>query len=97
NAECCLFYPEIIEAANERKWEWMAHGMSNSVLDNSLSEAEETASVRKAVDLIEKHTGRHPRGWLGPALTESNNTLDILAGLGLEYVADWCNDEQPYT
>ena len=42
-------------------------------------------------------TGQRPRGWLGPALTETDNTLDILAEAGIEYVADWCNDELPYT
>ena len=36
------------------------------------------------------------RGWLGPALTETDNTLDILADAGIDYVADWCNDELPY-
>jgi peptidoglycan/xylan/chitin deacetylase (PgdA/CDA1 family) len=97
NSDCCLYYPEIIEAANEQGWEWMAHGSSNSVLDNTLSEEEETARIKDVVTVIEQHTGKHPRGWLSPALTESHNTLDILAALGLEYVADWCNDDQPYS
>ena len=65
NAECCLFYPEIIKAAQDRGWEWMAHGMSNSVLDNAISEEQETASIRKAVDIIEKHTGKRPEAGSG--------------------------------
>ncbi len=97
NSDCCLYYPEIIEAANEQGWEWMAHGSSNSVLDNTLSEEEETTRIRDVLTVIEQQTGKHPRGWLSPALTESHNTLDILAALGLEYVADWCNDDQPYS
>ena len=48
------------------------------------------------VGTIAKATGTPPRGWLGPALSESFNTLDILAEAGIEYVGDWVNDEQPY-
>jgi allantoinase len=36
------------------------------------------------------------RGWLGPGLTETFNTLDLLRAQGVEYVADWCNDDLPY-
>jgi len=52
--------------------------------------------VRSVVDTIGQATGRRPRGWLGPALTESHRTLDLLAEAGIDYVADWVNDEQPY-
>ena len=41
------------------------------------------------------HGGRLTGG-LGPALTESHRTLDILAEAGIRYVGDWVNDEQPY-
>ena len=97
NSECCGNYPEIIEAGNAQGWEWMAHGVSNSLLDNTVGADEELETIIKVLDIIEKHTGKRPRGWLSPALTESHNTLDLLAKAGLEYVADWCNDEQPYT
>jgi allantoinase len=45
---------------------------------------------------IERHTGLRPAGWLGPALAETQRTLEILAENGVRYVADWVNDEQPY-
>lgn len=96
NSECCAFYPQIIEAGRDLGWEWMAHGQSNSVLNVAESEDEESAMIRDVLDTIERHTGTRPRGWLSPALTETHNTLDILAEEGVEYIADWCNDEQPY-
>jgi peptidoglycan/xylan/chitin deacetylase (PgdA/CDA1 family) len=40
--------------------------------------------------------GRPPKGWLGPGLVETFNTLELLAEAGIEYVSDWCNDDQPY-
>ncbi|WP_437626652.1 hypothetical protein [Sorangium sp. So ce1151] len=33
---------------------------------------------------------------LSPGLSESIRTLDLLAEAGIEYVANWVNDEQPY-
>src|SRR5207237_2216141 len=40
--------------------------------------------------------GQKPKGWLGPGLTETWETLDLLAEAGIEYVSDWVNDDQPY-
>ena len=48
------------------------------------------------VNTIEKATGRRPRGWLGPALTETFQTPELLAELGVGYLMDWTNDDQPY-
>ena len=45
---------------------------------------------------IEQATGRRPRGWLGTGLTQTYNTLDILAEEGVTYCGDWNNDDQPY-
>ena len=33
---------------------------------------------------------------MGPGLAETFETPDILAEEGVEYVCDWCNDDQPY-
>ena len=96
NSEVCQNYPQIIKAGNELGWEWMGHGRSNSELLNQQSEAEERTIIKSIVDTIGKSTGRRPKGWLGPALTESYNTPDILAENGIQYLCDWCNDEQPY-
>jgi peptidoglycan/xylan/chitin deacetylase (PgdA/CDA1 family) len=48
------------------------------------------------VEVIRKFSGKAPAGWLGPGLTETPETLDHLAEAGLQYVADWVNDDQPY-
>jgi allantoinase len=97
NSEVCLHYPAIIEEGNRLGWEWMAHGENNSSLFTGMPEEAERPIIKGVLDTITKSTGKKPRGWLGPALTETDNTLDLLAEAGVEYVADWCNDEQPYT
>ena len=96
NSDVCRFYPQIIEEGRRLGWEWMAHGRSNSEIIATDSEDEERALIREVLDTIERATGRRARGWLGPALTETHRTLDLLAEEGVEYVADWCNDDHPY-
>ena len=74
----------------------MAHGENNSSLFTGMPEEAERAIIKTCSTLLRSSTGKKPRGWLGPALTETDNTLDLLAEAGIDYVADWCNDEQPY-
>ncbi len=96
NSDVCAKYPRIIEGGQQLGWEWMGHGNNNSTLINRQSEDEEKQLIRTIVDTINASTGQQPRGWLGPALSESHRTLDILAENGIQYVGDWVNDEQPY-
>jgi allantoinase len=96
NSDVCHRYPEIIEEGNKRDWAWLAHGKNNSVFEAGMSPEEERGYLADVVGTISKGTGREPKGWLGPALTETFSTPDILAGLGLSYILDWCNDDQPY-
>jgi peptidoglycan/xylan/chitin deacetylase (PgdA/CDA1 family) len=96
NSNVCARYPAIIEAGRERDWAWLAHGKDNSTFEAGMTPEEETAYLSEVVSTIEAAVGRRPRGWLGPALTETFETPRILAELGLQYVLDWCNDDQPY-
>jgi peptidoglycan/xylan/chitin deacetylase (PgdA/CDA1 family) len=96
NSEACVHYPQIVEEGNRLGWEWLAHGENNSSLFTGMPPEVEQKIIHGVLDTIARRTGRRSRGWLGPALTETDNTLDILADEGIGYVADWCNDEQPY-
>jgi allantoinase len=57
---------------------------------------EERHLLTDVVDTIAAATGQRPRGWMGPGLTETFNTPALLAELGLSYLLDWTNDDQPY-
>jgi peptidoglycan/xylan/chitin deacetylase (PgdA/CDA1 family) len=96
NSDVCAHYPAIVEAGCERKWAWIAHGKNNSTMQGAMQEGEEREYLRDVVATIEAATGSRPRGWLGPSLTETENTPAILQELGLGYVLDWGNDDQPY-
>jgi peptidoglycan/xylan/chitin deacetylase (PgdA/CDA1 family) len=96
NSDVCRYYPEIIEEGNKRDWAWLAHGKNNSIFQAGMSLDEERAYLTEVVNTIKESTGQQPRGWLGPALTETFNTPNLLAELGVNYICDWCNDDQPY-
>src|SRR5262245_44122650 len=42
-----------------------------------------------------KFWGKRPRGWFGPGLTQTYETLDYLAEAGVEYIGDWVLDDEP--
>ncbi|MGC4941441.1 polysaccharide deacetylase family protein [Kribbella sp. DT2] len=88
--------PQIVQAGVERDWAWLAHGSTNSVLHTAYAPDEERAILTGITDTIEAATGQRPKGWMGPALTETWNTPKLLAELGYGYVLDWTNDDQPY-
>src|SRR5262249_51234507 len=69
---------------------------TNTTRLNSVSDEEAAAIVRRTVKTISDASGRKVKGWLGSGLAESWNTLDQLVDSGVEYVADWVNDDQPY-
>jgi allantoinase len=90
-------YPYLVTEFKRRDYELAAHGFSiTRVISSQLSEDDERAYIRDALDLIEKATGTRPAGWHGPEYGESERTIALLAELGLSYVLDWPNDEQPY-
>lgn len=96
NSDVCKYYPEIIEEGNKRNWAWLAHGKNNSTLQAGMDIDQERAYLTDIVTTLKKSTGKQPRGWLGPALSETFNTPDLLEELGITYVCDWCNDDQPF-
>jgi peptidoglycan/xylan/chitin deacetylase (PgdA/CDA1 family) len=96
NSDVCLHHPEIIEAGNKLGWEWMGHNESNTRRLNALPPGEEKGVIERTLATIEKVSGKRPVGWLGSGLQETWDTVDLLAANGVQYVADWVNDDQPY-
>jgi peptidoglycan/xylan/chitin deacetylase (PgdA/CDA1 family) len=93
NASVCLSYPQLVRESLESGWEMLGHGFIQRVINR---EPDERAVIRRTIDTIREFSGTAPRGWMGPGLAETFDTPDILAEEGIEYVCDWCNDDQPY-
>ena len=51
--------------------------------------------IEKTIDIITDFSGRKPRGWFGPGLTQTYDTLDHLANAGIQYFGDWVLDDHP--
>jgi allantoinase len=96
NSGVCEVFPKAIEQMKKLNWEFMGHGITNSQSLAKLNLDQEKEVIRTTLSTIEQATGARPRGWLSPGLTETFNTLDILADQGVRYVGDWNNDDQPY-
>src|SRR3954447_26222066 len=92
NGSAIARYQPIVRAARERDWEFIGHGFTQK---NMQKVADERDDIRKTSAAIRAATGRNPRGWLGPGLTESWETPDLLAEEGYDYVCDWVIDDQP--
>ena len=75
--------------------EIVGHGRSNSERQGTLSEADERALIAETSAAIEKHSGARPQGWLGPWISQSPLTPDLLQEAGYSYLLDWCHDDQP--
>jgi len=87
--------PELVAAFRARGDEIVGHGRTNSERQGTLSEAEERALIDEATQRIRANEGRGPQGWLGPWISESERTPDLLAEAGYRYVLDWPMDDQP--
>ena len=92
NGSAIASYAPIARAALDRGWEFIGHGFSQK---NMQKVADERADIVATSRAIAGFTGRKPRGWLGPGLTETWETPDILSEEGFDYVCDWVLDDQP--
>ena len=88
-------HPQIPEAFRARGDEVVGHGFTNSQRIGVLDEAEERNLIGEVTRIITEKEGKAPAGWLGPFLSESSRTPDLLKELGYEYVLDWRMDDQP--
>src|SRR5271167_832424 len=87
--------PELIAAFRARGDEIVGHGRTNSERQGTLAEAAERALIEEATARLRAHEGRPPAGWLGPWISESARTPDLLAEAGYRYILDWAMDDQP--
>jgi allantoinase len=88
-------YPEIGAAMVERGWEVMSHGIYNTRYLTGMSEEDEAAFYVDCIESTLRHTGQRLKGMLGPAISNTVSTPDLMAEHGLVYHADWMHDDQP--
>ena len=88
-------FPEICEAMVQRDWDFMSHGIYNTRFLNTYSEDQEREFYQDCIETLRRTTGKRLKGMLGPAVSVTERTPDLMAEAGLIYHADWYHDDQP--
>lgn len=88
-------YPDIAAAMISRGWEFMSHGLYNTRFVTGMSHDDERDFYEQCNRVLHRHTGRRFNGMLGPYITATPNTPDVMAEIGMSYHADWVHDERP--
>lgn len=92
NARVCIDYPRVAQACLDAGWEFMGHSYEQMPIHKVENQAE---MIAKSMNTIETFTGKRPVGWLGPGLTQTFETPDLLAKAGVKYVGDFPYDDEP--
>lgn len=92
NARVCLDYERVAHEAREQNWEFMGHSYDQIPIHKVEDQA---GMIARSMDVLEKFSGKRPVGWLGPGLTQTYDTPELLAGAGVKYIGDWVYDDEP--
>jgi peptidoglycan/xylan/chitin deacetylase (PgdA/CDA1 family) len=80
---------------SKRDWDFMSHGIYNTRYLTTYSAEQERAFYQDCIETLKRHTGKQLKGMLGPALSNTERTPDLMAEAGLIYHTDWLHDDQP--
>ena len=92
NARVCEDYERVAGAAREAGWEFMGHAWEQTPIHRV---DDQKAMIERSLAVIEGFTGEKPVGWLGPGLTQTEETPELLAAAGIKYIGDWVYDDEP--
>ena len=95
NTEILDHAPQIATAIRDRGDEIVGHGRTNAERQGTMTEEEERQLIAQVTESIGQYQGSPPAGWMGPWISESAVTPDLLQEAGYRYVMDWGADDQP--
>jgi len=96
NSLLYAYHPQITDKMRARGDEVIGHGRTNAERQGDLWELDEMRLIDDVTKEITAREGKAPKGWMGPAASESNVTIDLLKEAGYKYVMDWPADDQPF-
>jgi peptidoglycan/xylan/chitin deacetylase (PgdA/CDA1 family) len=94
NARTCEDYTRVAEEARRLGWEFMGHAYDQMPIHKH---EDQRGMIHRSMDILEKFTGKRPVGWLGPGLTQTLDTPELLVEAGVKYIGDWVYDDEPTT
>jgi len=92
NARTCEDYVRVAEQAKRLGWEFMGHAYDQLPIHKV---EDQSAMITRSIDILERFTGSRPLGWLGPGLTQTLETPELLVRAGVKYIGDWVYDDEP--
>jgi len=92
NARVVEDYERVAEEAKREGWEFMGHAWEQGPMHKI---EDQPGMIKKTQDRLEKFTGKRPVGWLGPGLTQTLETPELLVENGVKYIGDWVWDDEP--
>ncbi|MBS0219287.1 MAG: polysaccharide deacetylase family protein [Proteobacteria bacterium] len=95
NSSMYDYAPDLVAAHRARGDEIVGHGRTNAERQGTLAEDAERELIAEATQRLAEEEGQPPQGWLGPWISHSHVTPDLLAEAGYRYLLDWCMDDQP--
>ncbi len=95
NSDLYTEAPGLAEAFHARGDEIAGHGRNNAERQGVLDEVDERNLIAEATEVLTSVHGTRPKGWLGPWISQSALTPDLLQEAGYDYLLDWCHDDQP--
>lgn len=95
NSGMLAYYPEVAALIAKSDGAVMAHGVYNTEYLHQLDLEHEADRLASSIEDIFQRTGKRAGGYLGPGISSTVNTPDILAALGLRYQAEWVLDDEP--
>ncbi|WP_300683458.1 polysaccharide deacetylase family protein [Nocardioides sp.] len=93
NADVIDHYPAVAALIEERGWEVVAHGVRQQSIQ-SYPVGAEPAVIAETVRRITERFGA-PRGWLSPGMNQTDDSLELMRAVGLEFNHDWMIDDRP--
>lgn len=94
-AWCMERYPHLVEMILKDGHEIAAHGYLHEN-PNKLSAEDELYWFERQIAVIEKMTGKRPRGWRAPLYNFSKHSIDFMIRMGFSYDASLMGDDIPY-
>jgi len=92
NSNICTEYPRLAEAMLKADWEFVGHGLFQRGLAAFENDAE---IVEQCLGVMRRFSGQPVRAWLGPGMSEKDNTPEVLRRNGVYYLHDWLVDDEP--
>jgi peptidoglycan/xylan/chitin deacetylase (PgdA/CDA1 family) len=95
NARCAEIFPDAVAAIVENGHDIGGHGILQDQLLTALEPADEQATIRRSIEILERATGQRPSGWISPVTAFTEHTRQFLAAEKLLWHGDARDTDLP--